>query len=84
MHDLLFADQGRLDRPHLWERATALGLDLDRFDADCRDDAVLARVRRDFRSGVRAGVVTTPTVFKDGRRLLGAEIYDAILGAGAG
>jgi hypothetical protein len=24
-------------------------------------------VRRDFESGVRAGVVTTPTVFTDGR-----------------
>lgn len=67
MHDLLFADQGRLEDPHLWARARTIGLDLDRFDADRRSEAVLARVRRDFRSGVRAGVVTTPTVFADGR-----------------
>jgi protein-disulfide isomerase len=66
MHDLLFADQGRLEDPHLWERATALGLDLERFDADRRSDAVRARVKRDFTSGVRAGVVTTPTLFLDG------------------
>jgi protein-disulfide isomerase len=78
MHDLLFADQGRLDDPHLWERAAALELDLDRFESDRRSDAVLARVRRDFRSGVRAGVVTTPTVFKDGRKLVGPEIDVAI------
>ena len=71
MHDLLFADQGRLEDPHLWERARALGLDLERFDADRRSDAVLARVRRDFESGVRAGVVTTPTVFAGGRMLSG-------------
>jgi protein-disulfide isomerase len=66
MHDALYADQGRLEDPHLWTRAEALGLDLARFDADRRSDAVAARVKRDFESGVRAGVVTTPTVFRDG------------------
>ncbi len=66
MHDALFADQGRLEDPHLWARAEALGLDLERFDLDRRSDAVAARVRRDFESGVRAGVVTTPTAFADG------------------
>jgi len=63
MHDLLFADQGRLEDPHLWHRATDLGLDLERFDADRRSDAVRARVKRDFESGIRGGVVTTPTLF---------------------
>jgi protein-disulfide isomerase len=67
MHDQLFADPGRLEDPHLWERARRLGLDLERFEADRRSDAVRARVRRDFESGVRAGVVTTPTVFASGR-----------------
>ena len=71
MHDLLFADQARLEDPHLWERARALGLDVERFDRDRRGDAVLARVRRDFESGVRAGVVTTPTVFAGGRMYAG-------------
>lgn len=63
MHDSLFADQGRLEDPHLWERARGLGLDLEQFDRDRRSDAVRARVKADFKSGVRAGVVTTPTVF---------------------
>ena len=63
MHDSLFADQGRLEDPHLWDRARTLGLDLSRFDADRRSEAVLARVREDFHSGLRAGVVTTPTLF---------------------
>ncbi|MDQ6816373.1 MAG: DsbA family protein, partial [Actinomycetota bacterium] len=84
MHDLLFGDQGRLDDPHLWERARALELDLDRFEADRRGDPVLERVRRDFRSGVRAGVVTTPTLFRDGRLLLGPEIEDELRRALAG
>lgn len=63
MHAALFADQGRLEDPHLWARAERLGLDVDRFDADRRSDAVVARVKRDFSSGVRAAVVTTPTLF---------------------
>jgi protein-disulfide isomerase len=71
MHDLLFADQGRLEDPHLWERARLLGLDVERFDADRRSDAVRLRVKRDFESGVRAGVVTTPTLFARGRMLTG-------------
>jgi protein-disulfide isomerase len=68
MHDALFADQGRLEDPHLWARAEALGLDLARFDADRRSPEIAARVRASFRAGVRAGVATTPTLFVDGER----------------
>ena len=71
MHDSLFAEQGRLEDPHLWERARELGLDVERFDRDRRSEQTRARVRRDFESGVRAGVVTTPTVFAAGRMLAG-------------
>ena len=67
MHDSLFADQGRLEDPHLWRRARELGLDVERFDSDRRSQAVAARVREDFRGGVRAGVVTTPTLFARGQ-----------------
>ena len=63
MHDALLADHARLEDPHLWRRAQTLGLDLERFDADRRSDAVHDRVRRDLRSGVRAGVVGTPALF---------------------
>jgi protein-disulfide isomerase len=69
MHDLLFGDQARLEDPHLWQRAGRLELDLERFDADRRSDDVRERVKAQFRSGVRAGVVTTPAVFawREGR-----------------
>jgi len=65
-HDALFADQGRLEDPHLWARAEALGLDVARFEADRRSEAVAARVSADFRGGVRAGVPTTPTLIVEG------------------
>jgi protein-disulfide isomerase len=78
MHDSLFGDQGHLDPPHLWERVRRLGLDLQRFEADRRSDAVAERVRRDFRSGVRAGVVTTPTLFVDGQAHAGVPTPDLL------
>ncbi|HEX6781442.1 MAG TPA: DsbA family protein [Solirubrobacterales bacterium] len=63
MVDSLYADRGRVDDPHLWERAERLGLDLGRFEADRRADEAQARIRRDFQTGIRAGVAGTPAVF---------------------
>ena len=78
MHDLLFGDQARLEDPHLWGRAERLELDLERFDADRRSDAVGRRIKADFRAGIRAGVVTTPTAFIDGRPYPGRAALDAV------
>ena len=71
MCDSLYADRGRIDDPHLWERAERFGLDLERFNSDRRSDAVRARIARDFSSGIRAGVGGTPTVFDDGSMVHG-------------
>ena len=65
MIDSIYADHGHLDDPHLWARAQSLGLDVERFDADRRSEEVAARVRSDFEGGIRAGVVSTPTIFGD-------------------
>jgi protein-disulfide isomerase len=69
MADSLYADRGRVDDPHLWERAEGFGLELDRFERERRSDAVAERVRRDFEGGVRGGVTATPTAFADGRSI---------------
>jgi protein-disulfide isomerase len=63
MVDSLYADRGRVDDPHLWERAERLGLDLERFEAERRSEQAAQRVRKDFESGIRAGVTATPAVF---------------------
>jgi protein-disulfide isomerase len=63
-HDSLFADQGHIDDPHLWERCEALGLDVARFEADRRGAAVAERVARHLREGLRAGVTTTPALLR--------------------
>jgi protein-disulfide isomerase len=78
MHDSLFGDQGRLDDPHLWARAEQLGLDVERFDADRRSEGVAERVERDFRTAVRAGVVSTPTLFVDGEQHPGVPDADLL------
>jgi protein-disulfide isomerase len=62
--DSLYEDRGHIDDPHLWQRAELLGLDLERFELDRRSEAVAARVRRDFESGIRAGVTATPAIFE--------------------
>jgi protein-disulfide isomerase len=61
-HDSLFADQGRIDDPHLWDRCERLGLDVGRFEADRRSEAVAQRVAKDLRDGMRAGVANTPAL----------------------
>jgi protein-disulfide isomerase len=63
MVDSLYADRGRVDDPHLWQRVECLGLDLERFEADRRAPEIGARIKRDFQSGIRAGVAGTPAVF---------------------
>jgi protein-disulfide isomerase len=63
-HDALFADQGRIDDPHLWERCERLGLDVGRFEADRRSAPVAERVARDLRDGLRAGVTSTPALVR--------------------
>jgi protein-disulfide isomerase len=77
MWDSLLEDQGHQDDPHLWSRAERIGLELKRFDAERRSEAVAGRVRRDFRSGIRAGVAGTPAALVGGR-LLGAEPVAAL------
>ena len=67
MHELLFHRQRALEDADLRVYAAQLELDVGRFDADLRSDAVLARIRRDVESGLAGGEVRgTPTLFIDG------------------
>jgi protein-disulfide isomerase len=67
-HDALFAAQDELG-PSLYTRiATALGMDLDRFEADRISDATAERLQKDRAEGLRLGIEATPTLFVNGRR----------------
>lgn len=65
--DSIYDDQAHVDDPHLWQRARALGLELDRFERDRRGAGAQARVRGDFECGVRGGVASSPAAVIAGR-----------------
>jgi protein-disulfide isomerase len=69
MCDSIYLDRGRVDDPHLWERAERFGLDLERFERDRRSEAIADHVRRDFETGIRAGVAGTPAAFVEGGQI---------------
>ena len=80
MHELLFHRQKALEDADLHRYAEELGLDVERFDADLRSDAVLARIRRDVESGLASGEVRgTPTLFIDGVVHRGPYDADSLL-----
>ena len=68
MHDLLYENQDKLADIDLRSYALKVGLELYRFDADLSSEKYAARVREDFRGGVRSGVNGTPTFFINGFR----------------
>jgi protein-disulfide isomerase len=82
MHDALFENQAALEPEDLLAYATSLGLDRRRFAADLERGVHAARVRDDFRSGLRSGVNGTPSFFIDGERHDGgwdeASLVDAL------
>jgi protein-disulfide isomerase len=87
MHDRLFAHNTALDREGLENDAAAVGLDLPRFRADLDAGRYKARIEADKQEGTDLGVVGTPAVFINGRKVAGAypletfqKIADAELG----
>jgi protein-disulfide isomerase len=72
MHDLLFENQDRLEDDDLIEMARRLKLDTQAFATALEDGTWTARVREDFRNGIRSGVNGTPTFFINGERYDGA------------
>jgi NhaA family Na+:H+ antiporter len=85
MHDRLLANQRGLAAADLLAHARAIGLELPSFEAALADPELADRVRRDAASGLRSGVLGTPTFFVNGRRLEGglreAELEAAIRAA---
>ena len=81
MHDVLYANQQRLEGPDLLSYAEALGLDVGLFSIDLAEHAHAPRVREDFMSGVRSGVNGTPCFFINGVRHDGSWAVASLLAA---
>jgi len=76
MHDKLFANQKDLSAPALEVYAQQIGLDLTKFRAALQSRAWKARVDTDAELGRQVGVEGTPTLFIDGRPVVGAQPID--------
>jgi protein-disulfide isomerase len=71
MHDIIFENQNALDAGNIFQFASVLGLDLDRFKNDIEKKSVNDKVEKDFESGIRSGVNRTPTFFINGEKYEG-------------
>ncbi len=77
MHDRMFADQRALEVPALKVSAAALGLSAAQFN-QCLDSGKFADViREDMAAGEKLGVNSTPTLYINGRPLIGAQPFEA-------
>src|SRR5713101_978045 len=70
-HDLLFANQNKLDRPGLVELASRLKLDEKQFDSCLSGGKYKEQIEQDRQLGLRAGVSGTPGFFINGNMLSG-------------
>jgi protein-disulfide isomerase len=71
MHDALFASHNDLRRPTILALASAVGLDMKRFEADLDSPETAKAVAHDMDDGSNVGVMSTPTIFIDGQHYNG-------------
>lgn len=71
MHAMLFDKSPQHDREHVFEYATSIGLQMDKFERAYNDPATLAQIKTDLAQGERAGIDSTPTLFFNNRKYEG-------------
>lgn len=78
MHDALFASHNDLRRATILALASAVGLDMKRFEADLDSPEVRKAVSKDLDDGTNVGVMSTPTLFIDGQHYNGNIKLDVL------
>jgi protein-disulfide isomerase len=73
MHDKLLENQGALEAANLEKYAQELGLDLARWKAALASPEVVQLVEADLKQGQALGVSGTPSIFINGRKVVGAQ-----------
>jgi protein-disulfide isomerase len=73
MHDLLLANQDKLELGDILEYAAQLQLDLKRFRTDLSSHDFATRIAQDIDSADRSGVAGTPTFFINNHRHEGPQ-----------
>ena len=72
----MFANQRALQVPALKQAARALGIDGAKFDQCLDSGKHTANVRADYELGEKMGVNSTPTIYINGRPLVGAQPFE--------
>jgi len=76
MHDAIFANQKTMQVPALKQHAVTLKLDAAKFD-QCVDSGKFASaIAEDMKLGERLGVQSTPTMYVNGRPVVGAQSFE--------
>jgi NhaA family Na+:H+ antiporter len=81
MNKRLFENQHALEREDLLRYAADLELDMDRFERDLDSNIYAERVQEDFDSGLRSGVIGTPSFFINDVRYDGPWDVESLLEA---
>lgn len=81
MHDMLFANQDRLDAGALSAIADTLGLDVDRFDDEVENARYRDRIDRHADQARALGAHGTPTFFINGERYEGDSDHASLSAA---
>ena len=76
MHDAMFANQRALEVPALKQSATALGLDMAKFNRCLDSGQYASKVAAGAEQGEKLGVNSTPTLYINGRALIGAVPFE--------
>lgn len=76
MHDLIFANQARMEVANLKQHAAALGIDTDKFNTCLDSNKYEGSIAADFKLGEQVGVNSTPTMYINGRPVIGAQPFE--------
>jgi protein-disulfide isomerase len=77
MHDKMFANQQKLERADLDKYAQEIGLNMSKFKADMDGHKYKDQIDADSKRGTEVGANGTPTLFVNGRQLVGAQPFDS-------
>jgi protein-disulfide isomerase len=78
MHDLLFENQTKLSRADLMDYAMQLSVNVAAFQRALDNHIYRPIIERDLAEARALGVTTTPTLFVNGRRLVGPQSFASL------
>lgn len=76
MHDQIFANQAAMNVPDLRRYAEGLKLDMAKFDQCVESGKYAAPIQADIKAGEALGVNSTPTMYVNGRPVIGAQPFE--------